>query len=89
MQAKDTVSLKQIAGQNILVDLDQSQINFNKMITINETGVYIWKCLQKNISLEELQNKVAKHYKADVEVVAQDVEEFINKMVELHLIINE
>lgn len=86
MQAKKTVFLKQVAGQNILIDMDQSCVNFNKMITINECGVFIWNSLENSIDMDTLIDKVASNYDAPRDVIAQDTLSFINKISALGLV---
>ena len=85
MQAKQSVILKQVAGQNMLIDMDENCVNFYKMITLNDTGVFIWDCLQSEIALADLVNKVSKEFDAPIEILQQDITQFVQKLLDMGL----
>lgn len=57
------------------------------LILLNHTGQLLIQNLSKSSSLDELVEKIATTYKVDKEIIKEDVESFINKMV-AHDIIN-
>ena len=43
MKIKDGFTLRTMLGENIVVGEGLSQVNFNKLITLNETAAFLWK----------------------------------------------
>ena len=81
MKVKSEYILRELAGQNIVVPVGSEAVNFNGIITLNNSGKRLFKTLQKESSKEELIELLLEHYevckeqaKADVEVVLQKLE---------------
>ena len=66
-----------VAGSKLLVSLDTELVDFNKMLTLNETGAFLWECLQNGASEEELLGKMTDEYDIDSETAKRDIEKFI------------
>lgn len=85
MRAKSGYSIRNIAGVNILVPID-GDVDFSNVITLNETGLFIWECLKEETSLDGIVSKMRSEYDADEAVLRADVEEFISQLKERGLI---
>ena len=46
MKIKEGFLLRQIAGQNVVLPTG-NELDLNMMITLNDTGVFLWEWLQK------------------------------------------
>lgn len=53
MEAKRFV-LRKVAGENILVPVGNTALTFNGLVTLNESGAFLWKHMEKNRTREEL-----------------------------------
>ena len=53
MKIKKGFILLEVAGSNVVVCVD-GELSFNGMITLNETGAFIWKQLEKELSNEDI-----------------------------------
>ncbi len=71
--------LRTIAGKNIVVSIG-NDVNFNGMLTLNDTGVFFWNLLQNDITKEEMLEAVLKEYDVSSEVALQDIDSFIQKL---------
>lgn len=80
MKIKNGFVLRQVAGNYIIIGTGDEAVDFNGMITINETGAFLWKLLEKEISREELAEKMLSEYDVDRDTAEADIDEFIEKL---------
>ena len=71
--------LRTVAGKNIVVSIG-NDVNFNGMLTLNDTGVFFWNLLQKDTTKEEMLEAVLKEYDVSSDIALQDIENFIQKL---------
>lgn len=86
MKIKEGYLLRNVASNYIVVAVGEAGIDFNGIITINETGAFLWKELEKGSSESELISKLTKEYEVSEEIAAKDVSSFINTMKEAELL---
>ncbi len=77
MKIKEGFILKNIAGNTVAVPAGENLVNLQKMLTLNESGAFLWSCLQKPCSAEDLVTALTGEYQVDAETAANDVQEFI------------
>lgn len=82
MKIKDCFILKNIAGVNTIISTSL-KTTFEGMITLNDTGVFMWKLLEKGISLDELVEKMVEEYDIDKAVAQKDAQSFIDKLTKI------
>ena len=46
MKLKSGFVLRQIAGENVIIPVGMDTISFNRLITLNESAVWLWRNLQ-------------------------------------------
>lgn len=71
--------LRTVAGKNIVVSIGE-EVNFNGMITLNDTGVFFWNLLQKETTKDEILQAVLEEYDVTAEEASRDIDEFITKL---------
>ena len=64
------------------VPLGEKLVNFEMMMTLNETGAFLWEQLKEDKSEEELVAALLAEYNVEKEVAAKDVSEFVLKLKE-------
>ena len=69
--------LKDVAGSKLIVSLDSDTVDFNKMMTLNETGVFLWEQLSDCETEAELVKKLTDEYDVSDEKAKQDVSDFL------------
>lgn len=69
--------LREIAGDNILVPVGETALDFNGLITLNEVGAFLWNKLQSEITIDELVQEVLDEYEVDEDTARKDILEFI------------
>lgn len=82
MKIKSGFILRDVAGKTFVVATGELSKSFKGMITLNETGKFIWNLLENDTTKEEIVDKMLEVYE-DVErsIVENDVEIFVEKLV--------
>lgn len=80
MKVKKNFMLRQVAGHYIVVPVGVASLEFNGVITLNETGAFMWKSLEEEIAKADLIRKVMDEYDVDEAQVITDVDNFIEKL---------
>ena len=88
MKIKDGYLLRNVANNYIVVAVGEAGIDFNGIITINETGAMLWKFLEDGVSKDELVLKLTEEYEVSKEIAEADVDSFLNIMKEADLLDN-
>ena len=74
--------LRQIGDDYIIVPVGKAAISFNGMITVNETGAFLWERLIKGTNKEELIHDMFEVYDVSREEAEKDIGEFLNVLYE-------
>lgn len=80
MRIKEGFMLREVAGDTVVVPIGKATLDFNGMITLNETGAFLWKLLQSGATEDELIQAMLKEYDAEESVINKDVKSFITKL---------
>lgn len=82
MKIKDGFTLRQICGEYIVVGEGLAQVNFNKLLTLNETAAFLWKEIAgKEFSKEDLVNLLLDNYEVSAEVALKDVDKLLETWI--------
>ena len=80
MRIKSTFSLRSIAGNWVALPLGESTIDFRGMLTLNESGVMLWRRLENGASRDELIEALLGEYEVSRDEATKDVEDFIGRL---------
>ncbi len=80
MKIDQRFKIMSIAGENIVVPLGSKNVNFNKMISLNDSGAFLWQQLQKEKTEEELIHNMQEEYEIDENTAAKDIKNFLKKL---------
>ena len=86
MKLKDGFVLRSVGGHSIVVPVGAQVVDFNCMITLNETGVFLWQQLQSEHTAQELTEALLAEYEVDSAVAEADVAQFIEKLQQAELL---
>ena len=75
MKIKPEYKLRTVGGMNIVVST--AGMNFQGIITVNTTGEFIWRMLEKGAEKDEIIEALAKECSVSPDDIRKDVEEFI------------
>ncbi len=86
MKLKDGFVLRRVGGHSIVVPVGAQTVDFNCMITLNETGAFLWKQLQEERTPSELTEALLGEYEVEPATAQADVASFIEKLQQAELI---
>lgn len=86
MKIKDGFAKREIAGSYIVVPVGKKSLEFNGMITLNESGSFMWDCFLKDITIDDAVKLVTDEYEVEEERARGDIEKFISLLRENDLI---
>lgn len=78
MKIKEGYRLRKVGNNSIVVAV--GGINFTGLITVNETGTFIWKMLEKGAEPDEVVNALAKECDVKPSDIQGEVYEFLQKL---------
>lgn len=86
MKIKDGFMLRQIAGSWVVVPLGQRIVEFNGLMTLNESGALLWKLLEAGTDMENLIKAITNEYTVDEDTARADVCEILKRITEKGLV---
>lgn len=87
MKIAEGFLLKSIAGANVVVPTGSNTVSFGNVITLNETGVFLFELLEKDTTEENLVASMLKEFDIDEATAKADVAEFVGKLKEAGLLV--
>lgn len=82
MKIKDGFLLREIADCHIVVPVGSRVIDFKGLMTLNDTGHFIWNHLIEDNTYERLLDSILQEYEVDEDTAKKDLDEFLNKAQE-------
>ena len=80
MKLKENFVLRQVADTWVVLPLAEESVNFNGMLTLNESGALLWKALEQGSDRQGLVDALTAEYVVDPETALADVDEFLGKL---------
>ena len=80
MKINKNFLLRQLADTWVVLPLSDTSVNFNGMITLNESGVVLWNTLEKGADVDSLVSALRAEYIVSEEQARIDVEAFLRKL---------
>ena len=78
MKIKEGFILRSICGEYVVVGEGLTQVNFNKMLSLNESAAYLWKEIQgKEFGRDDLVKLLLDRYEVTPEQAKADVDKLI------------
>ena len=77
MRIKEGFFLKNIAGSWVVLPTAAATLDFSGMLTLNESGRFLWNLLQNGATYESLAQALTEEYAIDYETALSDVNDFI------------
>lgn len=87
MQIKKGFKLRDVCGEKVVVSEGFENINFSKLINLNETAAFLWENLiGKDFSIEDMVDVLTSEYEVPAEVAYADCQELVSKWREAGLL---
>ncbi len=80
MKIKTGFMIRAIADTWLVVPLGAQVVTFNGLITLNDTGAFLWQLLEQESGSETLAAALAEAYEVAPQQAAADVAAFIEQL---------
>ena len=77
----ETVFAQEVDGEMVLLDMESENY-----FGLDEVGTAIWQAMQEYGTLQEVLNALLEQYEVESEVLENDLEDFVGKLVESGLV---
>ena len=83
MRIKEGFTLRTICGEHIVIGEGLSQVNFNRMLSLNKTAAYLWEQLKgKAFTADDAVSLLFDRYEVTTEQARSDVQQLFKEWKE-------
>lgn len=86
MKIKDGFIVRSVAGSNIVVPTGSARVDFNGIMTLNESGMFLWSILEKGAEKNDLLKAMLSEYDIDEATASADIDRFLSKLEEAGIV---
>ena len=87
MRTKKGFNLRNVCGENIIVAEGVDNIDFSRIISLNESAAFLWKKVQdKDFTAEDLTSLLLDEYDVDEQTAKQDAETLLKQWQEAEIV---
>lgn len=86
MKIRDGYMLRQVIDTYVIMGIGSDNYAPNQIMNLNETGVFLWNLMDKQVSKQELIDALCKEYEVAPDVASSDVEAFLSQLLAKGLI---
>lgn len=79
MKFKGEYALREVANKIVAVPVGEN-MDLNTMITLNETGMMLWKCIEKQMDIEGMVQALMAEYDVDAALARTAVDSFVAQL---------
>ena len=80
MKIRADFALRQVAGSWVIFPMGYEQADFKGVLLPTDSGVLLWKHLEKGCDMQTLVDALTSEYDVDAEHARVDTEAFIEKL---------
>lgn len=73
--------LRRVADSVVVVPVGAATAAFPGMITLNDTGAYLWELLEQEQTVETLTVAMTDRYDVEQDLARKDVEAFVGRLI--------
>lgn len=78
--------MRKVAGSYAVLPVGPESANFNGMVTLNDTGAFLWNHLEEGCSREQLLDAMMCEYDVTKERALSGIDRFLEKLREKKLV---
>ena len=87
MKIKDGFELREVCGEKVILACGMNNIDFSKIISLNETAAFLWTvAIEQEFTEDMLVKALLEEYEVDDETVRRDVANVVSKWKEIGLL---
>lgn len=82
MKKNNDFILKEIGDKTVLIPFGKKALDFNGILTLNDTAKFLWEVCDEEIDTQKLATELKTKYEIDDATANQAVDAFINQLKE-------
>lgn len=82
MYRNEEFLLRRAAGLTVIVPVGKAAVDFPGMISVNETGEFLWDLLEREQTLAALVSALTSAYQVESEQAEADVRAFLDRLAQ-------
>ncbi len=87
MRINEGFELREMCGEHIVIGTGMTNIDFSKVISLNESAVYLWREIEgKEFTLEMLVSLLTEQYDVPYDTALSDITALVNKWSEVGIV---
>lgn len=87
MKIKDGFELRDVCGEHIVVSHGDNNIDFSKVIHLNESSAIMWQAIDgKEFTVEDLADALIQNYDVDYKEALADAANVLDKWKQLEMV---
>ena len=87
MKIAEGFKLRPLAGEFIITGEGPSQVNFNKLVSLNDSAAYLWRAVEgKEFTVTDLKNLLLEEYDVDADTAYRDAQKLVDQWVKIGLV---
>lgn len=89
MKVSEQFILRTIAGDHLLIPVGDAAIHVKGLIVLSESGALLYNKLRDNCSRDSLIAALMSEYEVPRDEAARDTDEFLDRMRQLNMLVEE
>ena len=87
MKIKEGFVLRTICGQNVISGEGSANVNFSKLVSLNETATFLFREVEgKDFTPEDMADALTREYEVDREVALEDSRKLCEQWLEIGIV---
>ncbi len=88
MKAKKGFEIQNVCGEYLIVPAGEENVDFSKIISLNETAAYLWENIvdKESFSVETLTELLTQEYEVDEATAREDCLKIIERWIEIGIV---
>ena len=82
MKIKNEFVLREVAGSFVVLATANATMDFEGMISLNESGALLWRTLENGADEDALVKAIIEEYEVEPKIAQADVKAFIEKLTD-------
>lgn len=87
MRLKEGFLLRNVAGEYVVIPTGNSMVDFKAMISLNESGAFLWEQLLTDKTEQQLTESFLNEYDVDEKTATEDIKEFVKLLEKNNLLV--
>lgn len=87
MRIKKGFDLRDVCGESVIVAHGKENIDFSKVVSLNETATFLWKQVEgRDFTEDEMVKVLTEDYEVSEETARTDVHNLVTRWAEIGLL---